>query len=415
MDIRNGTQQTFELDSARLVLAASALLLTACGGGGGDDGGTNNVPPPPPPPPVVQDGVFKDRNVAGLAFSSGAESGVTDTNGGYSCETGSEVSFSIGGVSLGQTDCATLATPNQLATDDAMFDLEVANLARFLQMLDEDGDPDNGIVISDAVQQIAENWVQVDFRTDDLANELVTIISDAASVDGTLHALPSGQEALDHLQGAVECAFGGAFAGTMSGDLSGAITIRIGQAPPQSPFQPSNVGWDGVDGEEEFFIGGGGFGSVTYGASPAIDHSGPNLAGPLAGEFETPDRISGSWEFPPEGLGGTFTVDRMGDDTGEYRFVGRFGGEESRGSIVLGLTGETATGEAFDAVDAQSFSVSGTLSGDSLSLTATGDTETVTATATVGRDAQGAPVWLDGSFDDEPDSSFMTASACRLN
>ena len=39
----------------------------------------------------------------------------------------------------------------------------VNNRARLLQMLDLDGNPENGIVISEAVRAVAANWTTPDF------------------------------------------------------------------------------------------------------------------------------------------------------------------------------------------------------------------------------------------------------------
>jgi len=383
------------------VTGMGLVVLTGCGGGGGGgDEALDNTPPPPPPPAAVISGVFKDANVGGLSFESGGEAGITGADGRFTCETGADVSFSIGSVALGSTECATLVTPSSLVASGALDDVETLNRVRFLLMLDRDGSPANGIEISEAVQEVAAFWVQPDFATADLNAELVSIISDAFSVDETMLDLPGADVALTHLTDTVECAYGGSFAGTMSGDLTGAIALTIGDAfQPTGPRAPSNVGWEGFDGVEEFIAGGGGGGSITYSARPVVDHSGPNLAGPISGQFETPDRITGTWEQPASNLSGTFSVDRLGDDLGRYRFTGWFGDSESRGVIALSLTDDgTVSGEAFDLVEGQTFDLTGSMTSDAMSLTATSGAETVTATATVGRD-----------------SSFVQASACRLN
>jgi hypothetical protein len=145
-------------------ITASALLLimVGCGGGGDGDGGTiDNTPPPPPPLEAVQNGVFKDSNVSGLDFESGLEIGITDANGRFTCETGKDVTFSIGSVVVGQAECTTLIMPPSLVTSGAIDDLETLNIARFLQMLDEDGSPTDGlptdgIEIASDVQTLAE-------------------------------------------------------------------------------------------------------------------------------------------------------------------------------------------------------------------------------------------------------------------
>ena len=147
---------------------------------------------------------------------------------------------------------------------------------------------------------------------------------------------------------------------------------------------------------------------------PVIDHSGPNLAGPLTGTYETPDRISGTWSQSAFGVSGTYVVDRLGDGSGEYRFTGRFGDPESGGALAIGLTGTAVSGEAFDVVTGETYTLSGSLSGDLMTLTASNGSDTVNATATLGRDVDGNPVWLDGEFDGVA-GSFVQASACRLN
>lgn len=65
-------------------------------------------------------------------------------------------------------------------------------------MLNTDGDSSNGIVISDEVRLIAQNWQQVDFTTADLDTELMQIISDVATADSRVPVLPSAQEAKTH-------------------------------------------------------------------------------------------------------------------------------------------------------------------------------------------------------------------------
>ena len=400
--------QSFGSFSRFILTALATLLLAGCGGGGGGERPPpDNRPPPPPPPPPVITGVFKDLNVSGLAFTSGQQSGITSANGRFTCETGNNVAFSIGGVILGQAACATLVTPTQLVPVDADFQLQVANIARFLQMLDVDGDPDNGIVLSELLQQIADNWLPVDFRTNDLANDVVMIMSDAASVDGTVHALPSEREALVHLSETLSCAYAGAYAGTFSGSNSGAAGMVIGWGRPSVGFLPNSFQWQGIDAVNEFEVFGGGSGSITILDLPQIDHTDPSLAGPIAAQFETPDRITGTWS------GGNVTLNRIGaDNGGRYRFVGYASGNEVAAYISLNLTNTSFAGEAFDVVSGTTFSVSGSLSGSAVTLSAAGGGETLTGSGTLESNANGSPREILGSLSDG--SSFSIA-ACRLN
>ncbi len=404
------------LPAMRASLVIGVLTLAACGGGGGGGngggGGVQNTPPPPPPPPATKSGIFKDANVEGLTYASGALTGTTNSSGAFECETGSTVNFSIGGVDLGSGACATLVMPQALAGSGALDDVETLNRARFLLMLDFDGNPDNGIEISDAVQQIAESWTQPDFGTADLDTELASFISDAFSVDQTMHDLPGAAAALAHLEATAACAYGGAFAGRMAGDLSGAFAVVIGfPGIGNAPFSPSSAGWVAFDGLEEFVAGGGGANSITYAARPVIDHSGVNLAGPFDGSFETPDRITGNWESAGNGVSGTYSVDRIGGDDGTWRLVGDIFGAELSGVVALALSGDQITGQVFEVFEGITYEITGTTNGDSVSLTATGGGQSIDATGTMARDGSGDPVALVANFS----GGSLSAAACRLN
>ena len=263
-------------------------LIAACGGGGGDSGPTSNTPPPPPAPPAVQTGVFKDANVSGLELRVGRR--VRHDRWRRPLHLRDRVrpvTFGIGAIELGTADCAARRSCRRAwSASGALDDVETVNRARLLlQMLDIDGDPTNGIEISSDVQTIAENWVQPDFGTADLAMEIAAIISDAFSVDGTAHDLPDPSAASAHLQSQTECAYAGAFSGSMSGGLSGAVTVYIGAVGASPAFQPGYLEWIGFDAGEDFTAFGGGSNSVVYAARPVIDHSGTNLSGPHVRQF----------------------------------------------------------------------------------------------------------------------------------
>ncbi|MBT8099862.1 MAG: hypothetical protein KJO82_08930, partial [Gammaproteobacteria bacterium] len=331
----------------------------------------------------------------------------TDALGSYTCETGNTIAFSIGAVSIGQADCATLITPNQLATDNATFDLEVTNLTRFLQMLDFDGDPDNGIVISGPLQAMATNWTQVDFLTTDLATAAMLIMSDAASVDGTLHPLPSEVDALLHLVDTLACQYAGAYSGSISGSNSGAAGMVIGWGAASFGFIPFGFEWQAFDAANEFTEFGGGSGSMTVRALPTIDHTSAGLAGPITVNFTTPDAMQGTWS------GGTVSLNRIGvDNGGEYRFVGKASSAEVEAYISLNQTGDILSGQAFDVIEGTLFEVSGTLTGDSAVLSATGGGATFSGTGVLTREADGTPREMTGVFDD---GSTFSIAACRLN
>jgi len=407
---RRTTMPCFE--KTRLFCIVPVFVMAACSGGEDDSsGGIDNTPLPPPPLPSVQTGVFKDLNVAGLAFVSGGESGITDNRGRFTCETGSDVAFSIGTANLGSTACTTLVTPNQLATDGPNFDLELANLARFLQMLDSDDEPDNGIVISEAVQQIAASWAPIDFLTSDLTTELSSVISDVASVDLRTPQLPSEQDALAHLNATLDCAYAGAYAGSIAGSSSGAAGMVIGWQAPSFGFLPRAFEWQGFDAVNEVGVFGGG-GPIEIRGLPIIDHTDPGVAGPISAQFVTADSIAGTWE------GGALNLRRIGpaDDGSRFRLVGKAENfafdAQVQAYMSLNLDGEAIAGEAFEVLEGTVFTVVGELVGDNVVLTATSGGQTLLGSGVMTRHPDGSPNEAQGTFDDGTSFSIV---ACRLN
>lgn len=181
-----------------LVIALlSTIFLAGCdGGGGGNSSGAA---------PVVSQGQFIDSAVEGLGYVSGAQSGVTDANGMFLFEQGGQVKFMIGDVVIGQATAKSLMTPVDLvpgAIDETHE--TVANIARLLQTLDDDGNPDNGIRIGQLVRGLATGQ-SVDFdipETDFEDNGAVQIL--VAELTGVTTAgarsLVSGTDARSHLR-----------------------------------------------------------------------------------------------------------------------------------------------------------------------------------------------------------------------
>ena len=114
------------------ILGSTLLLLYACGGGGGT-------------PTAV--GVFVDAPVEGLTYESGGITGTTDIEGKFRYVIGQTVSFSVSGVTLPAVQGASLLTPVDLVGASSPDSPEAVYIARFLQSIDSDGNPDNGIRI----------------------------------------------------------------------------------------------------------------------------------------------------------------------------------------------------------------------------------------------------------------------------
>jgi len=115
------------------------LIVAGCGGSGGGM------------PPTVNEGTgqFIDSAVEGLEYQSGSIFGLTSSDGSFQYELGSSVRFFIGDIVLGEGTPADVMSPlDIIAGSPSVNDDHVINVARFLQTLDADNDPTNGITIS---------------------------------------------------------------------------------------------------------------------------------------------------------------------------------------------------------------------------------------------------------------------------
>ena len=174
---------------APLFIISAASLLTACGGGGGSD---NSAGSPAGGQSTGSStsltGRFVDGPVSGLRYSTPTSNGRTNANGEFTYRQGETVSFFIGAVLIGQAPGAATITPFSLAgtapptstldivkavrlinahrvnANNTATPLEVAgNIATFLQTVDSDGDPANGIQVPAAMDGLTTGK-SIDFR-----------------------------------------------------------------------------------------------------------------------------------------------------------------------------------------------------------------------------------------------------------
>jgi hypothetical protein len=107
------------------------MALAACGGGG--DGGGET---PPAAAPLA--GVFIDSPVAGLGYSAAPSglSGVTNANGQLNYQPGDQITFNLGGRSVGNTvPGAPIITALQVFGANSVTDTRVLNLSQLLLTL----------------------------------------------------------------------------------------------------------------------------------------------------------------------------------------------------------------------------------------------------------------------------------------
>jgi len=131
-------------------LLVSLFLLSACGSGSNSP--TPAAVPALPAPPVVSTGVFTDSPVNALSYNTATQSGTTNVAGEFKYQAGESVQFSVGGIVLGSATGAAELSPLNLSgvttLDQARANskqTELLNRLLFLQSLDRDQNPDNGI------------------------------------------------------------------------------------------------------------------------------------------------------------------------------------------------------------------------------------------------------------------------------
>lgn len=132
-------------------------ILSSCGGGSKDtDAGSN----------IISTGILLDSQVIGMHYTStssdGKETkgGVTNSKGEYSYFIGGTTTFFIGNIVIGTVRSDTITGIKDLSSND----VEQTNIARFLQTIDNDLNPDNGIEIDVSIQNNAHSVSSIEFN-----------------------------------------------------------------------------------------------------------------------------------------------------------------------------------------------------------------------------------------------------------
>lgn len=136
------------------IIGLVALFCVGCSGGGSGSG--SGIDSSVSSASVIE-GVFVDSPVQGLDYMTETHSGITDEAGRFACFEGEMISFMIGDVMLGQAIAEEIMTPMDFLDESEMpYDVThpmITNMGRFLQSLDSDGDPENGITIAPEVRE----------------------------------------------------------------------------------------------------------------------------------------------------------------------------------------------------------------------------------------------------------------------
>lgn len=129
-----------------MLAASMTAALAACGGDTSSNASGSSTSA------AAVTGVLLDAAVSGVDYASTSKSGTTNASGQFNCITGETVSFTLGGIALGSAPCGANITPLDLAAATSSADAKVLNRLLFLQSLDEDGNPANGIQIDATVK-----------------------------------------------------------------------------------------------------------------------------------------------------------------------------------------------------------------------------------------------------------------------
>ncbi|MFZ9115320.1 MAG: hypothetical protein ACO24D_19565, partial [bacterium] len=197
------TEGGFETGTVAGIAAGGAVVVALAGaslGGeedsGGSSGGSSSTPSDNTPTAKI--GVLLDSVVEGVSFTStSGESGITNQSGEFSYQEGDKVTFTLGGIELGRVDGEAVLTPVELAGANDTADRRVINLTRFLQSLDDDGDPENGLSINDEARTALQGR-SLNFN---LPVSTFEITASVAVQSASGRSLVSASKAINHLHG----------------------------------------------------------------------------------------------------------------------------------------------------------------------------------------------------------------------
>lgn len=278
------------------IAAVCAVFLSACGGGGGGGSSSTSLT-----------GVFSDSAVSGLTYVIGGRSAKTDATGHFTYTAGDTITFKVGDIVLGSAVAKPFMSPVSLvsgAIDESHP--SVTNIAKFLQTVDDDNNPANGIQLTNAIHTAATgrsiNFAQttVQYDGDTAVTNTYSALTSAAT--SGVHAGVNDSTAQAHLRSTLFSAMAGTYSGSYSGGGSGTFTFTVDSSGTITSGSISNTGGAPMSGN----VGSaGGFTSSnpgTLGGSPVT----VSFTGSVAVGTST---VSGTWSVTGSGynFSGTFS------------------------------------------------------------------------------------------------------------
>lgn len=153
---------------------------------------------------IINTGVFLDSPVINIGYRTETLQGVTSSLGEYEYITGETVAFFIGDLEFPAITAKGTVTPLDLAETVDINNSKVVNMIRLLQTLDQDGNPDNGLMITDIAKSAA---TQVDFTlsvSDFESSTAITALIPNAGQDPSVSNLVTATSAISHFQGQLD-------------------------------------------------------------------------------------------------------------------------------------------------------------------------------------------------------------------
>ncbi len=168
-------------------LGVAAAIMTGCGSSSSPSVQTDSK---------FGTGYYLDSAVTGVSYKCGTKEGKTGLNGEFTFEKGASCTFTFAGITLREVIADLLKDDKVTIIED---DIKVAT---FLQTLDKDGDPSNGITIPAEIiaAMSAANIDALPQNADDI-KELYAAIKDVPQYDGKEKSM---KEANEHLQGTIK-------------------------------------------------------------------------------------------------------------------------------------------------------------------------------------------------------------------
>lgn len=179
------------------LLISAILALSNCGGGGGSLSNDETTSPTQTPATQTGIGYYVDAPVHGVAYECGNQSGTTDKEGKFTFQVDKECIFSIAGVTLRITPADQLSDGKEVIEDNVI-------VARFLQSIDYDGNPNNGIEIKEeTIEPLNAALEEYNFRVPESDSELEIVISriqnKVPNFEGSVKSLAQAVEHLNQI------------------------------------------------------------------------------------------------------------------------------------------------------------------------------------------------------------------------